>query len=550
MGHRACGWTRRGLITTGLVALALPAGAAVAAPSTAPAGPDNVIVFIGDGMGYNHVASTNLFETGQTDYQVSTDASGGVRALPGEAVQVYETWDAVAMATHQYGNSYDPQRAWADFGYVRENATDSAAAGTALATGVKTLNGVIGLDHEGNRIENLSERAIATGRSAGVVSSVPFSHATPASYVAHNADRNDYHGVATEMLDSDLSVIMGAGHPEFDDSNNRLAAPSYTYLTEADYARAKDGRTGLTFIEDEAAFEALAAGEDVPERVFGLAQVASTLQQGRAVQGEENLPYDTPLNAGVPDLPTMTEGAINVLEQDDDGFFLMVEGGAIDWTGHANDTARNIEETQDFNAAVEAAVEWVESAESEAAWEDTLIIVTADHETGYLAGADSDPTWTPMTGAAGELPVVDWYSGNHTNALVPVFAKGIGADTLLARATGTDEVRGAYLDNTDLANVLLEELWAPSPASAAAELSASVRGYVSAGEVAGPIAHQLQSSADQAQRHLEGGRTAPAAAALERFTRHLDTPKRPDTLTDEAREDLRTRASDVVARLG
>src|SRR5690606_30846841 len=139
---------------------------------------------------------------------------------------------------------------------------------------------------------------------------------------------------------------------------------------------------------------------------------------------------------------------------------LMVEGGAIDWTGHANDTVRNIEETQDFNASVEAAVEWVESEDTDATWDNTLIIVTADHETGYLAGAGSDPGWTPMEGTAGELPNVDWYSGNHTNQLVPVFAKGAGVDTLFARATESDPVRGNYLDNTDLANFLLDDLWA------------------------------------------------------------------------------------------
>lgn len=475
MDHRPCGWTRRGLIATGIVAaLVGTAATASAAPEDNPAIPENVIVFIGDGMGYNHIASTNLYETGQSRYQVLSDAEGRVRTLPGNAVQVYEDWALTNMTTFQHGNSYDAEKAWTDFQYINGNVTDSAAAGTAMATGVKTTNGATGLDHEGNRVENLTERAIATGRAAGVVSSVPFSHATPASYVAHNADRNDYQGIATEMLDSDLDVVMGAGHPGFTDSGEPRETPSYDYISAGDFARLQDGQAGFSYLEEKADFEALAAGDGVPERVFGLAQVASTLQQGRAADGEETAPYDTPLNDNVPTLETMTAGALNVLEQDEDGLFLMVEGGAIDWTGHANDEVRNIEETQDFNASVEAAVEWVESEDTDATWDNTLIIVTADHETGYLAGAGSDPGWTPMHGDADQVPELDWYSGNHTNQLVPVFAKGVGVETLYARATGTDPVRGAYLDNTDLANVLLDDLWATQPSEGGIEVEAVI----------------------------------------------------------------------------
>ena len=116
----------------------------------------------------------------------------------------------------------------------------------------------------------------------------------------------------------------------------------------------------------------------------------------------------------------------------------------------------SIEETLEFNEAVEAVVEWVETKSS---WKETLVIVTADHETGYLTGAGSDPGWTAIRGAEGQLPAVAWNSGDHTNGLVPVYAKGDGSAELQACATGADPVRGAYLDNTDLANVLLEDLW-------------------------------------------------------------------------------------------
>ncbi|MEE6280759.1 alkaline phosphatase [Georgenia sunbinii] len=467
MKHATACWARRGLVGVAVTSMvAVTAAPVIAAPEgDAPAEPANVIVLIGDGMGYNHVANTNLYETGQSDYQVKIDtATGVVERVPGEPVQVFESWDLRAMTSFQHGNSYEPDRAWTDHNYVNESTTDSAAAATAMGTGVKTNNGVIGLDHEGNEVENLVERAAATGRSAGLVTSVPFNHATPAGYVAHNADRNAFTAMGTEMIDSSLDVVMGAGHPGFDDSNQPIDTPRYDYLTQADHQRLLDGQTNFDYIEDAADFEALAAGENVPETVFGLAQVASTLQQGRASAGIEERPYDAPLNENVPTLETMTAGALNVLEQNEDGFFLMVEGGAIDWTGHANDTVRNIEETQDFNASVEAVVDWVESEDSSATWDNTMVVVTADHETGYLGGPDEDPNWTEMTGQPGRTPTVGWYSGGHTNQVVPVWSKGAGTDALFARANGTDPVRGDYIDNTDLANVLLEDLWLIEPA--------------------------------------------------------------------------------------
>ena len=458
MLHRTCTYRR---VLTGSAALATVAvvGAAAVPASAATddtVGPKNVIVLIGDGMGYNHIASTNLYETGQSDYLVELDpVDGTLHRVPGDPVQVFESWDHRAMTTFSEGGEYDAEAAWSDFAWVASGATDSGAAATAMATGSKTSNGAIGVDSAGEALENVSERALDLGKAAGVVSSVPFSHATPAGYVAHNADRNEYHSIAAEMVDSDLTVIMGAGHPFFDDSHAALALPDFRYIAEDAFIALAQGQTPFTFIDDRPEFVALATAETTPERVFGIAQVASTLQQSRASEGDELAPYTAPLN-DVPTLETMTRGALNVLDADEEGFFLMVEGGAIDWTGHANDTVRNIEETQDFNASAEAVVEWVEANSS---WEETLVVVTADHETGYLGGVNSDPAWTSLYGQAGQTPTLDWYSGSHTNQVVPVFAKGPGTQALFSRVRGTDPVRGDYIDNTDLANVLFDELW-------------------------------------------------------------------------------------------
>ncbi|AOS63945.1 alkaline phosphatase [Actinoalloteichus hymeniacidonis] len=435
--------------------------AGIALGTTAPAlaeqtEPKNIIVLIGDGMGYNHVDAASLYEHGATYRQVSVDpATGTIEHQPGTPSQVFESFPVqVGMSTHSANGraEYDPQAAWSDFDWIADGATDSAAAGTALATGYKTDNGIIGVTPDGESVKNVAERAAELDKATGVVSSVQFSHATPASWGAHNADRNAVQSISDEMIAGPLDVIVGAGHPLYDDDNQLLDTPRYDYLSEGTWNRLQDGQTGFELVEEKSDFEAIATGERVPEKYFGLAQVASTLQQARSGHVDGALPFEVEQN-DVPDLATLAKGALNVLGQDEDGLFLMVEGGAIDWTGHANETARNIEETIDFNRMTEAVVVWVET---ESSWEETLVIVTADHETGYLDGADSDPTWAPITGAKGQLPDQGWYSGNHTNQLVPVYAKGAGSQRLTEYATGVDPVRGAYLDNVDIAGVAFD----------------------------------------------------------------------------------------------
>lgn len=424
----------------------------------APTAPKNIIYMVGDGMGYNHVAATNLYETGQTLHQVEGEAGDVSPVEGGEAVQVYEGegWNEVGMSTYQAENSYDPEKAWADHNYVNENFTDSAAAGTAMATGVKTHNGSLGVDTEGETIKNTSEHALENDKAAGVVSSVPVSHATPAAWAAHNTSRNAYHEIAEEMVNGDLDVIMGAGHPFFDNDNQPVEEAGEGYMSVETYEKLVAGETDFEFFEEDADFESLAAGEvEDDTQYFGLAQVNSTLQHDRS--GESTAPYDVELN-DVVDLATMSAGALNVLGQDEDGFHLMIEGGAIDWAGHANDMPRDIEEVQAFNEAVETVVDWVETNSS---WEETLVIVTADHETGYMAGPNDDPNWSPMTGEEGQVPDHGWHSDNHTNQLVPVFFRGAGSEDILEASTAnTDPVRGAYIDNVDIANLTFNNWWA------------------------------------------------------------------------------------------
>ncbi|WP_016701332.1 alkaline phosphatase [Actinoalloteichus spitiensis] len=466
----------RGLVVTGaaLGMAAAPLSAGVAGAEETPV-PKNIILLISDGGGYSHFDLPSLYEQGQSYGQASVDpATGAVEHVPGTPSQVYESYPVQVGQSHHSASGraeYVPEEAWGSFDWVASGATDSAAAGTALGTGVKTNNGILGYTPDGDRLLTVGEQAIEVGKKVGLVTSVPFNHATPAGFIAHNSSRNDYQGLATEMIDSGVDVLMGGGHPNFTDAHTRRAS-DWTWISQEDFERVSTGGTDFTYIEEQADFASLAEGRNVPEKVFGLAQVAETLQYNRpGMENDDVLPWTDPLN-DVPGLDTMTEGALNVLEQGDEGFFLMVEGGAVDWAAHANNTTRTLEEQIDFNRAAEAVDQWVEENSS---WDETLVIVTADHETGYLAGPDSNPTWTPVTGEAGQLPNVSWHSGDHTNALVPFYAKGAGSDVLQARANRWDIVRGAYLDNTDIGEAVFDFLGhAPASGDSSVALEATV----------------------------------------------------------------------------
>ncbi len=420
--------------------------------------PQNVILFIADGSGFNHVAAASLFMHGR------------------EGAQVYTRFPMrCAVSTYPAGGPvYDPHSAWQAFSYVEDGTTDSAAAATAMSTGVKTCNGAINVDPDKNRLTSAFEIAEQRGKSTGIVSSVFFSHATPACFAAHNPSRDNYLAIAREMLlESPVDVIMGCGHPLFNQQGKPALVPCYAYIGGKETWEAlRLGRAGgdadldgeadaWTLVETKAAFQALMSGP-TPRRVLGIPQVFQTLQQERMGDGQA-APFTVSLIEGIPTLREMTLAALNVLDEDRDGFFLMVEGGAVDWAAHDNQDGRMIEEQIDFDRAVEAVVDWVEAHSS---WKETLIIVTSDHETGYLTGPGSgdmasgddgmSAVWFPLQNRGrGEMPELQWNIGEHTNSLVPFYAKGAGSLRFEEYAVGSDPVRGAYLDNTDIGRVLI-----------------------------------------------------------------------------------------------
>jgi alkaline phosphatase len=319
-----------------------------ASPTEAPKKPaaKNVIIMIADGRGFNHLTAASYYETGKLDRQVYT------RFPFRFAMSTYEVYrptdsDYALCTGPTHPTGYDPALAWGSWGWVMECYTDSAAAATAMATGQKTYEGGIGVDINGNPIENILEAAEAKGKATGTVTSVPFNHATPAGFIAHNVSRSKYNEIASEMINvSGAEVVMGAGHPWYDADGMPVGSPDWGYIGQPDYDALVAGTAGganpWTLIGTRAEFQALMSGP-TPPRVFGLVQVAETLQQGRSGDLYAD-PFVVPLLETTPTLAEMSMAALNVIDDDPDGLFLIIEGGEIDWSAHDNLSGRMIEE--------------------------------------------------------------------------------------------------------------------------------------------------------------------------------------------------------------
>ncbi|TCO70265.1 alkaline phosphatase [Rhodovulum euryhalinum] len=473
--------------------LAASVSIAIAAPLTAPAatlgGAQNVILFISDGASWGTWDMASYWATGQKNGQsyadfdiklgmtttpLNTSTTPKNTGVPEVFYDPAKAWDATA-STGNYGGR--PSH-FEGYDYIKRDYTDSAAAGTALATGEKTYNSAIDYDDFGAPLAYVSEQLKEElGKAVGVVSSVPYSHATPATFAAQNINRNNYGEIASFMVNEGVvDLVMGGGHPLYDSNGELRATPRFAnetgggggYTPESVWTALNDGTAGMTLIETRAEFEALADGTlTVDGRLFGLAQTGDTLQQGRTlgVQGADAAtPSGVAYNPDVPTLETMTKGALNHLGKDDDGFFVMIEGGAVDWAAHANQTDRIIEEQVDFDNSVSAAIDWVNANSS---WDETLMVILTDHGNAMPMGPNSDTiAFEPIqNNGQGVLPGVMWHYGTHTNENTRMWAHGAGADLFLSEIVGQDpglvqftghNADGSYIENTAVYRVIAQ----------------------------------------------------------------------------------------------
>lgn len=234
--------------------------------------------------------------------------------------------------------------------------TDSAAAATAIACGEKANNGALGITPDGRRLESVAELAKKRGMKVGILTTVPIVHATPAGFYAHRTSRGDSYGIALDLLASKFDFFAGGGvYDKFDDKTHAEYRGNIFELAEKD---------GFTIARDKASFAALKPGCGKVWGVFAKDALAYAIDGRTAKQ---------------PELSTMVEKAIELLDGPQ-GFFIMAEGGALDWGAHANDAATVLREVISMDAAVKVAVKFMERHPSE-----TLVIVTGDHETGGMA---------------------------------------------------------------------------------------------------------------------------------------------------------------------
>lgn len=309
----------------------LVTASALASLSSASAAPPNIIYIVGDGMGAPYVSAYRYF-------------SHNTAPLP-VANTLFDEMLIGTAQTYPHDDTY---------------VTDSAAAATALASGTKSYNGAIGVDPEHRPLESILERAKARGYTTAMVVTSAVTHATPASFAAHVQSRQSAEAIADQYLDQKINdkpkvdLLLGGGRKFFERADRNLLAEftqaGYTTLTELSELPKAQGLPLLGLFADDGL--AYALGSDHPQRLADMTQAALGLLKG------------------------------------DKPFFMLIEASQIDWCGHANDIACAMAEMDDLHASLVHLKKFI------AAHPNTLLVMTADHNTGGLTlGANNEYIW-------------------------------------------------------------------------------------------------------------------------------------------------------------
>ncbi|QPA30921.1 alkaline phosphatase [Thermaerobacillus caldiproteolyticus] len=378
----------------------------------------NVIVFVGDGMGAAHRDAIRL----------------AAKGLNGKLEM-----DDMPYAGIVHTNSADP----------KSFVTDSAAAATAIATGVKSYNGAIGVDLNGKPVKTVLEQAKEAGKATGIVTTSQVTDATPAAFASHVANRSSQSDIAKQYLEnSKVDVILGGGEDYWYPTENPGKYPDYPAEDPTEASKGTNGnlvdkakQLGYTYVSN--ADELKRAKSN---KLLGLFANEEMFQQ--RPEGEGDI-YDP-----VVSLPDMTKKAIDILSKNKKGFFLLVEEEAIDEMSHENNAALTIKAGQQFDQAVAVGKAYAKQHP------DTLVIVLADHDCGGLTVEtvnDSDESGDGKTTSSEDGPfpiahsdqnfVLDWTTSGHTGTDVPLTAMGPGAEKLT----------GIY-ENTHIHDVILRAM--------------------------------------------------------------------------------------------
>jgi len=296
-------------------------------------------------------------------------------------------------------------------GFVRTSSadgliTDSAAASTAMATGSKTNNGMLAVTPDGRSLTTVLELCRDSKMATGLVATSSITHATPAGFGSHVPRRADEAEIARQLLQSRVNVLLGGGRAFF-----APATQAGSRRTDSVDLISQAKAAGYVFVENRS--DLLKANQPFLLGLFSPEGMVSA--------------------AGEPSLAEMAAQAIGILARDREGFFLMIEGSQIDWANHENDLERSIRETLSFDLAIQKALDFAVRDRR------TLVIMTADHETGGMTIAGGKLDGTGLT--------VGWANKGHNGGTVPLYAYGPGAE----RFSG-------FHENTDIARVIAEVL--------------------------------------------------------------------------------------------
>lgn len=363
-----------------------------------------VFYFIGDGMGFSHISLTE-------GYKATVEGKIGNEPL------CFTQFPVMGMATSYSANKY---------------ITCSSAAGTALATGTKTNNGMLGTAPDSSNLTAISYKIHKAGIPVGITTSVTIDHATPGAFYANSTARSDYYSIGEQLATSGFEFFGGGG-----------------------FYGAKDKREAEKSLYDLAAENGYSIAYGIDEYAAAKEGAEKMILFQKMEKRNNDLPYVTERQEGDLELPQVVEKAIDFLDNSN-GFFLMVEGGKIDWAAHSNDLAGTIFEMLDFDQAIAVAYEFYKKHPQE-----TLIVVTADHETGGVtlgrekgyaydlsvvkqaekATEDTDVSNYMNDISKDSLSVVakiGWTTTSHTGGAVPVFAVGAGSGMFAGRQDNTD----------------------------------------------------------------------------------------------------------------
>lgn len=334
----------------------------------------NVILLIGDGMGAEQVRSMK-----------------------------YTTGEASIV-------SQFPHQGWSMTYSLRDSVTDSAAGGSALSTGKKTINGRIADNEDGTPNETLLEWAEKHGKSTGIVVTVPITHATPAAFYAHAPSRKMDQEIANQLVYSGVDFAVGGNWCFFRPEKRTDSKNLIDSLKARNYQ--------VVFNTDE-----LAKIQQLP--------AVALLTESDPPKVEDRGDWTT----------IAVTKALDLLSTDTNGFFLMIEGSQIDWGCHNNDFNQMAAEMADFNKAVTLAYQFAQNHP------ETLVIVTADHETGGLTFDKKIDRLSPKKQQKKVLKYIHWNTGGHTAAHVPIYAFGPGSSLF-----------EGVMENTDIPHKILK-IW-------------------------------------------------------------------------------------------